>query len=100
MPRIRVNIAEWGVLDTGAHCVVKPCQAGASIQRRLDRPNCIVILHDAVNRRPSLTDRTGQSDPPKATDPTSIVISSFQVAEGMGLKGELRQWEHLLRVAE
>jgi hypothetical protein len=28
------------------------------------------------------------------------VISSFQVAEGMGLKGELRQWEHLLRVGD
>jgi hypothetical protein len=28
------------------------------------------------------------------------VISTFQVAESMGFKGEFRQWEHLLRVGE
>jgi hypothetical protein len=28
------------------------------------------------------------------------VISSFQIAESMGLKGELRQWEHLLRISD
>jgi hypothetical protein len=28
------------------------------------------------------------------------VISSFQVAEGMGFKGDFRQWEHLLRVGD
>ena len=26
------------------------------------------------------------------------VISTFQVAESMGFKGDFRQWEHLLRV--
>jgi hypothetical protein len=28
------------------------------------------------------------------------VISSYQVAESMGFKGEFRQWEHLLGVGE
>ena len=28
------------------------------------------------------------------------VISTFQVAESMGFKGEFRQWEYLLRVGE
>ena len=28
------------------------------------------------------------------------VISTFQVAESMGFKGEYRQWEHLLRIGE
>jgi hypothetical protein len=28
------------------------------------------------------------------------VISTFQVAEGMGFKGDFRQWEHLLRVGD
>jgi len=28
------------------------------------------------------------------------VISSFQIAESMGFKGEFRQWEELLRVGE
>jgi hypothetical protein len=28
------------------------------------------------------------------------VISTFQVAESLGFKGEFRQWEHLLRVGD
>jgi hypothetical protein len=28
------------------------------------------------------------------------VISTFQIAERMGFKGEFRQWEHLLRIGE
>ncbi|MGA7212817.1 MAG: hypothetical protein WCE49_12935 [Terrimicrobiaceae bacterium] len=28
------------------------------------------------------------------------VISTFQVAESMGFKGEFRQWEHLLRIGD
>ena len=28
------------------------------------------------------------------------VISTFQVAQSMGFKGEFRQWEHLLRVGD
>jgi hypothetical protein len=28
------------------------------------------------------------------------VISTFQIAESMGFKGEFYQWEHLLRVGE
>ena len=28
------------------------------------------------------------------------VISSFQIAESMGFKGEFRQWEHLLRIGD
>jgi hypothetical protein len=28
------------------------------------------------------------------------LISTFQVAESMGFKGEFRQWEHLLRVGD
>ena len=28
------------------------------------------------------------------------VISSFQLAESMGFKGDFRQWEHLLRIAD
>jgi hypothetical protein len=28
------------------------------------------------------------------------IISTFQVAESMGFKGEFRQWEHLLRIGE
>jgi triphosphoribosyl-dephospho-CoA synthetase len=28
------------------------------------------------------------------------VISTFQVAESLGFKGEFRQWEHLLRIHE
>jgi hypothetical protein len=28
------------------------------------------------------------------------VISSFQVAQSLGFKGDFRQWEHLLRIHE
>ena len=28
------------------------------------------------------------------------VIASFQVAESLGFKGDFRQWEHLLRIAD
>ena len=28
------------------------------------------------------------------------VISTFQVAESMGFKGDFRQWEHLLRIED
>jgi hypothetical protein len=28
------------------------------------------------------------------------VISTFQVAESMGFKGDFRQWEHLLRIGD
>jgi hypothetical protein len=28
------------------------------------------------------------------------VISSFQIAESMGFKGEFRQWEHVLRIGD
>jgi hypothetical protein len=28
------------------------------------------------------------------------VISSFQVAESLGFKGDFRQWEHLLRIGD
>jgi hypothetical protein len=28
------------------------------------------------------------------------VISSFRVADGMGFKGDFRQWEHLLRISD
>jgi hypothetical protein len=28
------------------------------------------------------------------------VISSFQIAESLGFKGDLRQWEHLLRIGD
>ena len=28
------------------------------------------------------------------------VISSFQLAESMGFKGDFRQWEHLLRIGD
>ena len=28
------------------------------------------------------------------------VISTFQIAQSLGFKGELRQWEHLLRVGD
>jgi hypothetical protein len=28
------------------------------------------------------------------------LISTFQVAESMGFKGDFRQWEHLLRIAD
>ena len=28
------------------------------------------------------------------------LISSFQVAESLGFKGECRQWEHLLRIGD
>jgi hypothetical protein len=28
------------------------------------------------------------------------VLSSYQVAESIGFKGEFRQWEHLLRIGE
>lgn len=30
----------------------------------------------------------------------STVIASFQIAESMGFKGELRQWEDLLRIGD
>jgi hypothetical protein len=29
-----------------------------------------------------------------------VVIASFQIVEGMGFKGEFRQWEHLLRIGD
>jgi hypothetical protein len=28
------------------------------------------------------------------------LISTFQVAEGMGFRGDFRQWEHLLRIGD
>jgi hypothetical protein len=28
------------------------------------------------------------------------VISTFQVAESMGFKGDFRQWEHILRIGD
>jgi hypothetical protein len=28
------------------------------------------------------------------------LISSFQVVESLGVKGDLRQWEHLLRIGD
>jgi hypothetical protein len=28
------------------------------------------------------------------------LISTFQVAGSMGFKGELRQWEHLMRIGD
>jgi hypothetical protein len=28
------------------------------------------------------------------------IISSFQVAESMGFNGDVRQWEHLLRICD
>jgi hypothetical protein len=28
------------------------------------------------------------------------VISTFQIAQSLGFKGEFRQWEHLLRIHE
>ena len=28
------------------------------------------------------------------------VISTFQIAESMGFKGDFRQWEHLLRIGD
>jgi hypothetical protein len=28
------------------------------------------------------------------------VITSFQIAESMGFKGEFRQWEHLLLIGD
>jgi hypothetical protein len=28
------------------------------------------------------------------------IISTFQIAQSMGFQGELRQWEHLLRIHE
>ena len=31
---------------------------------------------------------------------SGAVFSTFQIAESMGFKGEFRQWEDLLRVAE
>jgi hypothetical protein len=30
----------------------------------------------------------------------AVVISTFQVAESMGFKGDFRQWEHLLRISD
>jgi hypothetical protein len=28
------------------------------------------------------------------------VIASYQIAQGMGFRGDFRQWEHLMRVHE
>jgi hypothetical protein len=45
-------------------------------------------------------------EPPPAPGPEGgkqierCVIASFQVAERMGFKGDLRQWEHLLRIGD
>ena len=52
------------------------------------------------------TGRAGNSDrfanmPGKSGKPIErCVISTFQVAESMGFKGEFRQWEQLLRVGD
>jgi hypothetical protein len=44
----------------------------------------------------SACERAGKSGKPIER----CVISSFQVAESMGFKGDLRQWEELLRIGE
>jgi hypothetical protein len=44
----------------------------------------------------SACDHSGKSGKPIER----CVISTFRVAESMGFKGDYRQWEHLLRVAE
>jgi hypothetical protein len=44
----------------------------------------------------SVCERAGKSGKPIER----CVISTFQVAEKIGFKGELRQWEHLLRIGD
>jgi hypothetical protein len=44
----------------------------------------------------SACDRSGKGG--KAIE--RCLISTFQVAEGMGFKGEFRQWEDLLRIGD
>ena len=44
----------------------------------------------------STCDRVGKSGKPIER----CVISTFQVAGSMGFKGNLRQWEHLMRIGD
>jgi hypothetical protein len=52
------------------------------------------------------TGRAGNTDSPanragKGTKNIErCVISTFQVAESMGFKGDFRKWEHLLRIGD
>jgi hypothetical protein len=44
----------------------------------------------------SACERAGKSGKPIER----CLISTFQVAESMGFKGDFRQWEHLLRIGD
>ena len=38
--------------------------------------------------------------PEKAASRSSALISTFRVAESMGFKGDIRQWQELLRIGD
>jgi hypothetical protein len=53
-------------------------------------------LYQARREYRHVSERPGKGS--KAVE--RCVISTFQIAESMGFKGEFRQWEHLLRIGE
>jgi hypothetical protein len=53
-------------------------------------------LYQAPREYRHVSERPGKGN--KAVE--RCVISTFQIAESMGFKGEFRQWEHLLRIGE
>jgi hypothetical protein len=67
-------------------------------------PNCTPA--STTNSRLTSTGRarnTGQPANGQAKSGKQIercVISTFQVAESMGFKGDFRQWQHLLRIGD
>jgi len=53
-------------------------------------------IYQSRREYPHVCERAGKS----GKQIERCVISTFQVAESMGFKGEFRQWEHLLQVQD
>ena len=60
------------------------------------RQNSLLTLYRSRREYRSTCERAGKS----GKQIERCVISTFQVAESMGFKGEFHQWEHLLRIGD
>jgi hypothetical protein len=56
------------------------------------------LTYNQARREFRHTSRNGQAKENKAVE--RAVISSYQIAQSLGFKGDYRQWEHLLRIHE
>jgi hypothetical protein len=72
------------------HCPIP--YASVALEIELEHPKRIVARREYR----SACDSFGKSD--KQIE--RCLISTFQVAESMGFKGDFRQWEHLLRIGD